>query len=73
MTYLQFDEIKDTGKTKVWKVTNSNDGSVIGAVAWHGPWRKYVLRTPPYDCVWSPDCLQDVAAFIEARMEERRR
>jgi hypothetical protein len=71
MTFLAFTEIRDTGKTKVWSVDNSNDGSHLGVVKWYGGWRKYVLATEP-DCIWSPDCLNDVAAFIGQRMADRR-
>lgn len=73
MTYLVFTETADTGKTKVWSVDNGNDGSHLGEVRWHGAWRKYVLRTVSEVCLWSPDCLQDAARFIEARMADRRR
>lgn len=72
MTYIIFKEISDTGKTKVWSVENSHDGSFLGIVKWHGPWRKYVLFAER-QCIWSPDCLRDVVGFIEARMKERRR
>jgi hypothetical protein len=72
MTFLAFTETHDTGKTKVWSVDNSNDGSHLGVVKWHGAWRKYVLLTEP-NCIWSPDCLADVAHFIGERMVERRR
>lgn len=71
MTYLQFTETRDIGKTKVWRVENSNDGSFLGVIRWHGAWRKYVLDVMP-DCIWSEDCLGDVTRFIGARMEERR-
>lgn len=70
MTYIEFTEIADTGKTKIWSVDNTNDGSHIGQVKWHGPWRKYVLR-PASNTIWSPDCLAEVAKFIEFRMKER--
>lgn len=70
MTYLTFTETADTGKTKVWSVDNSNDGSHLGEVKWHGAWRKYVLHVEP-NCIWSADCLWDVQRFIADRMSER--
>jgi hypothetical protein len=75
VSYLKFTEIKDTGKTKVWEVTNSNDGSYLGRVKWHGPWRKYVLAISQYcvPAIWSADCLEAVGTFIEERMLERKR
>lgn len=71
MSFLAFTETADTGKTKVWSVDNTNDGSHLGVVKWHGAWRKYVLHTEPR-CIWSPECLRDVARFIEHQMVLRR-
>lgn len=71
MTFLAFTEIKDTGKTKVWSVDNSNDGSFLGTISWRGGWRKYVLNVEP-QTIWSADCLADVSKFIDARMAERK-
>lgn len=72
MTYTIFTEIRDTGLTKVWSVDNSNNGSHIGTVRWHGPWRKYVLL-PTHPTIWSADCLQDVARFIDEQMAARKK
>lgn len=71
MTYTRFTETHDTGKTKVWSVDNCNDGSHLGLVKWHGPWRKYVLMIESRT-IWSPDCLRDVAEFCEQQMRLRR-
>lgn len=71
MTYLAFTEVHDTGKTKVWRVDNTNDGSYLGDVRWRGGWRKYVLSIQG-SSVWSADCLRDVAEFIEKQMQERK-
>jgi hypothetical protein len=72
VTYTIFTEVSDTGKTKVWSVDNSDNGSHIGVVKWRGGWRKYALF-PESDTLWSADCLRDVANFIDARMKERRK
>lgn len=71
MTFTRFSEIGDTGKTKIWSVDNSNDGSHIGVIKWHGAWRKYVLWPAPRT-IWSPDCLRDVASFIDKEMDVRK-
>lgn len=52
MTFLQFTEIPWNGKTQVWRVENSNDGSRLGIIKWHGAWRKYVLLTGPGATDW---------------------
>lgn len=70
MTYTRFNQIKDTGKTKVWAVYNSDNGSHLGEIRWYGAWRKYVLAVAP-GTIWSADCLVDVARFIETQMAAR--
>lgn len=88
MTYVAFKKVYDTGKTTVHAVYNSNDGSYLGHIKWHGGWRKYVLssaiikikdsgkgvHTIPQaiPTIWSADCLKDVAQYIDLLMEERR-
>jgi hypothetical protein len=71
MTYTRFELEGDTGKTKVWRVYNCNDGSRLGRISWHGPWRKYCFW-PEGHTIWSPDCLHDVAKFMEDQMKLRR-
>lgn len=70
MTYIEFTEVADTGKTKVWDVHNTRDGSKLGQVRWYGAWRKYVLHSR--NAIWSPDCLFDVMTFIDKQMAERK-
>ena len=68
--YLDFIQIRDTGKTKVWQVQNKS-GAAIGKIGWYGPWRKYVFY-PHSDTLWDNACLRDMVKFIEGRMAERR-
>lgn len=58
MTFVAFAEIHDTGKTKMWEVRNSNDGSYLGVIRWHGAWRKYVLDSCVYTMVGGVPCRQ---------------
>ena len=69
--WLDFVEIKDTGKTKVWNIHNSDNGSYLGQVKWNGGWRQYIFSTEP-DCIWNTDCLDQLNAFIRLQMQERR-
>jgi hypothetical protein len=73
MSYLVFEKQERPAdrKTDRWDVQSRDHGSQLGTIAWYGPWRCYVFE-PEWDTVWSVDCLRDVAAFIEARMAERR-
>lgn len=72
--YLEFVEMGESpsGKTKIWSVMNSNDGSLLGQVKWYGPWRKYVFFSEP-NCIWSADCLEDLSKFVNQKMKEKQR
>lgn len=75
-SWLDFVEIKDTGRTKVWAVYNDADRSYLGNVKWHGPWRQYVftnhVENTSLGSIWNSDCLIELAAFIKDRMQERK-
>ena len=71
-THLEFRYFPSkTGKTLIWNVCNKDEGLMIGRVSWHGPWRKYCFFPIP-DCVWSSDCLEDLATFISLKNAERK-
>lgn len=73
MTYLEFRHVghSSTGKTDVWRVVNTNDGSDLGQVSWYGAWRKYVFFCDDAS-IWSPDCLRQVAQFVDDQMDSRK-
>lgn len=69
--HLHFNEIKDTGKTKVWEIQNSHQGCLIGIIKWNGGWRKYCFY--PYDeTVYDSRCLDRIVEFMNEQMEARR-
>lgn len=72
-TWVDFKEVRDTGKTKVWSVVTTYDGGGVelGVVKWHGAWRKYAFY-PEYGTLFEPTCLRDIAAFIDKAMAERK-
>jgi len=72
MTWLNFREVKDTGKTKIWAITNSQNGSYLGTVRWSGPWRQYIYHTDDQNVIWNNSCMGELIAFIQARMDERK-
>jgi hypothetical protein len=59
-----------SGKTQVWRV-ESHHGDLLGIVRWFGRWRQYTFW-PSSDTIYSPGCLRDVAAFLDALMTERK-
>ncbi len=69
--WLEFIQVGDTGKTKVWNIHNADNGSYLGQVKWNGGWRQYVFVTEP-NCIWNVECLAQLNGFISDRMTERR-
>lgn len=66
-------ERPDRKKTKTFRVDSNWDGSNLGEICWHGPWRQYCFfPTNQYDTVWSHDCLAELEQFLNALREERK-
>lgn len=74
-TFIEFRELgtSPSGKTKIWDVVNTNNGSEdsCGFVRWHGPWRKYVFQSPD-DSFFDWDFLRYVGDFIEQQTLQHR-
>ncbi len=77
MSFLDFRETKDTGRTKVWAV--SSVGHHLGEVRWFAGWRRYTfVPTATVDAdggvrtvLFDAECLRELADFMDARMGER--
>ncbi len=54
-----------SGKTSIWYV-NNKDGTPLGYIMWHGPWRKYCFA-PRDKTIYEQDCLRDIANFCEQK------
>ena len=54
-------------KTRIWRVRNKGDTSILGEVKWYGPWRKYafIVNCVGTTNVFEEDCLRDIANFVE--------
>jgi len=62
----------ESGKTQRWLLRN-RDGAVVGAVGWHGPWRRYVFEPHSQGkLILDAICLRDIAGFLERKMGERK-
>jgi len=68
--WIDFKEIEEKPKTKVWAVL-TKQGDTIGTISWYAPWRQYCFEPEP-DTVWAASCLRDVEAFIKEQMEARK-
>ena len=62
--YLAVEEQPREGrKTKRWTLQNKR-GDYLGQILWEARWRQYTFEGD-YGCIFSPDCLRDIAAFLE--------
>lgn len=62
--------------TRKWSVLNTG-GEFLGEVVWKASWRRYVFQVSvPTVVVGVPifdsSCLQEITAFLDARMTERK-
>jgi hypothetical protein len=70
-SFLDFTEIHDTGKTKVYSITPKNSDQPIGRIAWFSNWRKYTFW-PECNTIYDTKCLLEVIQFINQLMEDRK-
>ena len=69
--YLEFIEVKDTGKTKVWQIISKTSGFILGHIRWWGAWRQYCFFPSP-ETLFNIQCMQDIQNFIKQAMQERK-
>lgn len=70
-TFLDFIQIRDTGKTKVFEVRSNQQDISLGTISWYGAWRKYVFF-PALDTLFDVVCLGEITSFVTKLMEERK-
>lgn len=70
MGFIKFDEIKDTGKTKVFSV-KSLDEFKLGVISWYPSWRRYTFQ-PSVQTIFDSKCLIEISEFIDTLMKERK-
>ena len=63
-------------KTDRWEVFNRvgdpKCDDPLGDINWYARWRQYVFD-PNFGTVWNSRCLIDIAEFLKAEMEKRKR
>lgn len=71
-SYLQFVDgpPSASGKTKTWIVRHM-DGTSLGPISWHAPWRKYVYY-PIGDSLFDAACLMDISLFLTQQMAKHK-
>lgn len=70
--YVYFELTEKKPKTNVYHVRSKNNGTFLGAIYWHFPWRQYVFESDS-DTLWSRGCLQQVTDFLNQLMLERKK
>lgn len=71
--YLIFRTVPTEGarKTGMWAVLSRRHKNVLGTIKWYGAWRQYVFCPDP-DTIFNRGCLEDINAFMDTQMRERR-
>lgn len=71
--HLTFRCIKDSGKTKTWKVQSTHPPKpVIGKIKWYWAWRRYVFF-PESETLYDVNCMNAISKFIDNQMEKRKK
>jgi len=67
--YIRFMKEEEAHEGRpTFAVVNRRSNQALGQVFWYGPWKRYTARFRE-DSVWSPDCLEAVAAFAFRKTE----
>jgi len=69
--YIEFYELADNGKTKIWDILSRRSGYILGKIKWYGAWRQYCFF-PVGETVFNRTCMQDIIKFITEEMAARK-
>jgi hypothetical protein len=69
-TFIEFREIGQKPKTKIYGVFSVKHGDKLGEIRWFGRWRQYTFF-PSNETVWNLGCLVDVIVFLQKLKEEK--
>ncbi len=67
---IEFFEIGNPGKTKIWDILSKRSGYILGKIKWYGPWRQYCFF-PAAETVFNKTCMEDIIKFIKEEMAYR--
>lgn len=71
MTFVKFEEIPVTTKTRQWLILTKKREVPLGVIKWWYSWRTYAFF-PLEETIFSPDCLDVISGFIREQMEARK-
>lgn len=69
ITFVAMIEYKETVG---WTVRNKRHGDNLGWIQWYAAWKQYVFSAADEAAVFSHDCLQDIAAFMQQETKARK-
>lgn len=61
--FMVIEQVSVGKKTHTYLIFTKDDRTAIGAIRWHGAWRKYCFF-PEGTSVWDSTCLNDVIKFL---------
>lgn len=71
MGFIKLNEIKDTGKTKVFEVLNSLSDLKIGIIKYYPGFRKYCFY-PDANTLYDSKCMHELSETLAQLQEERK-
>jgi hypothetical protein len=73
VSHLRFDEILPVStRTKQWVVLSASSRQSLGEIRWWSPWRRYCFYATVAGAIFDAECLMELRAFLQARMQERK-
>jgi len=69
--HCKFEEVADSGKTKIWAILSVHTGIELGEIRWWGAWHKYVAQYHE-GTMMDKGCHKEVDDFIDEQMKKRR-
>lgn len=70
-SFLDFRQIGEKKKTKIFGVYSSSGGDSLGGVMWQVSWRKYCFF-PKDATVFDSNCLQEIIEFLDKINKEHK-
>lgn len=63
--HFEFVQTSPSGKTDIYNVVTLNGVLKLGVIMWYSPWRKKYVFYPENDTLFDPNCLREIADFVE--------
>jgi hypothetical protein len=74
-THIGFKDVgqSPSGKTRRYSVYSLEDNFLLGSIAWHSPWRKYIFSpVTTYQTIYEEVCMTEISEFIRTKTTTQR-